>query len=317
MINRTIVRTRIIQILFAYYKDGDKTPLMAKKELLLRFTDSYCLYILLLSLMDELPRYAEQQMEDTIARARATHHAYVPNRRFIDNALSQQVFENRELRKFIDEYKLRWDAGLPLIADAYKKFVEAPYYKEYMSIEEPSFEDDKRLWRKIYSDLAQSEAFYTALEEMEIALDHANWCIDADWVITFVIKTIKRFNAEEGADQPLLPMFANEEELNFAKQLLDAALAHHEEYEQMIDSHLKNWDASRIAYMDRIILETALAEIIYFPEIALEVSFNEYIELAKEYSSEKSHIFVNGILNEILSELKREDKLLKAVSLKD
>lgn len=317
MINRTIVRTRIIQILFAYYKDGDKTPLMAKKELLLRFTDSYCLYILLLSLMDELPRYAEQQMEDTIARARATHRTFVPNRRFIDNKLSQQVFENRELRKFIDEYKLRWDAGLPLIADAYKKLVEAPYYKEYMAIEEPSFEDDKRLWRKIYSDLAQSEAFYTALEEMEIALDHANWCVDADWVITFVIKTIKRFNAEEGADQPLLPMFANEEELNFAKQLLDEALAHHEEYEQMIDSHLKNWDASRIAYMDRIILETALAEIIYFPEIALEVSFNEYIELAKEYSSEKSHIFVNGILNEILSELKREDKLLKAVSLKD
>lgn len=317
MINRTIVRTRIIQILFAYYKDGDKTPLTAKKELLLRFADSYCLYALLLSLMDELPRYAEQQMEDTITRARATHQTYVPNRRFIDNKLSQQVFENRKLRKVINENKLHWDAGIPLIADAYKRLVETPYYKEYMRLEEPSFEDDKRLWRKIYSDLTQSETFYTALEEMEIALDHANWCIDADWIVSFVIKTIKHFDAELGADQPLLPMFANEEELNFAKQLLDAALAHHNEYEQLIDSHLKNWDASRIAYMDRIILETALAEIIYFPEIALEVSFNEYIELAKEYSSEKSHIFVNGILNEILSKLKCENKLLKAVSLKD
>ena len=149
---------------------------------------------------------------------------------------------------------------------------------------------------------------------------------DADLKITFfnggygedwINNLAKRFEEANGADQPLLPMFDNESELDFAKQLLTAALDHHEEYEQMIDGHLKNWDASRIAYMDRIILEAALAEMINFPEIALEVSFNEYIELAKEYSSEKSHVFINGILNEILTELKRENKLLKAVNLKD
>lgn len=317
MISRTIVRTRIIQTLFAYFKDGDKTPLQAKKELMLSFTDSYSLYMMLLSLMDELPRYAEQQMEEASARARATHKEYAPNRKFIDNALSRQVFENRELRKFIEEYKLQWDAGMPLIADVYKRLMEAEYYKEYMAIEEPGWEDDKRLWRKIYGELIGNEVFYTALEELEIALDHANWGTDADWVISFVIKTIKHFDAELGANQPLLPMFENEEEVNFAKELLEVTIEHQKEFEQQIDSHLKNWDASRIAYMDRIILETALAEIMYFPQIALEVSFNEYIELAKEYSSEKSHIFVNGILDEILSELKRENKLIKAIHLKD
>ncbi len=318
MISRTIVRTRIIQTLFAYYKDGDKTPLTAKKELVNSFSDSYSLYMLLFSFMDELSRYADEQLADALSRARVTHRIYTPNRRFIDNAVSQQVFSLRALRAYLEENKLTWDAGAPFIAGVYKQLVEAPFYKEFMQLEAPGYEDAKRLWRKIYAEfLLNNEEFYTALEEMEIALDRTNWATDADWVISFVIKTLKRFDAENGADQPLLPMFENESELDFAKQLLSAALEHHEEYEQMIDGHLKNWDASRIAYMDRIILETALAEILNFPEIALEVSFNEYIELAKEYSSEKSHIFINGILNEILSELKRENKLLKAVSLKD
>ncbi len=318
MINRTIVRTRIIQTLFAYYKDGDKTPLTAKKELINSFSDSYSLYMLLLSLMDELPRYADEQLADAFSRARVMHQDFTPNRRFIDNKLSEQVFVNRALRAYIEEYKLRWDAGMPFIEKVYKQLQEAPFYKEYLKLEDPGYEDDKRLWRKIYSELLMNnEEFYTTLEEMEVVLDHTNWATDADWAISFVIKTIKRFDSALGADQPLLPMFENESELDFAKQLLVAALEHHEEYEQMIDGHLKNWDASRVAYMDRIIIEAALAEIINFPEIALEVSFNEYIELAKEYSSEKSHIFVNGILNEILSELKRGNKLLKAVSLRD
>lgn len=318
MISRTIVRTRIIQTLFAYYKDGDKTPLTAKKELINSFSDSYSLYMLLLSFMDELPRYADEQLADAVSRARVTHRTYTPNRKFIDNAVSQQVFSSRALRAYLEENKLRWDSGMSFIANFYKQLQKAPFYKEFMQLEAPSYEDAKALWRKIFAEiLLNNEELYTTLEEMEVVLDHTNWATDADWVISFIVKTLKRFEEANGADQPLLPMFDNESELDFAKQLLTAALDHHEEYEQMIDGHLKNWDASRIAYMDRIILEAALAEMINFPEIALEVSFNEYIELAKEYSSEKSHVFINGILNEILTELKRENKLLKAVNLKD
>lgn len=318
MISRTIVRTRIIQTLFAYYKDGDKTPLTAKKELINSFSDSYSLYMLLLSFMDELPRYADEQLADAVSRARVTHRTYTPNRKFIDNAVSQQVFSSRALRAYLEENKLRWDSGMSFIANFYKQLQKAPFYKEFMQLEAPCYEDAKGLWRKIFAEiLLNNEELYTTLEEMEVVLDHTNWATDADWVISFIVKTLKRFEEANGADQPLLPMFENESELDFAKQLLTAALDHHEEYEQMIDGHLKNWDASRIAYMDRIILEAALAEMINFPEIALEVSFNEYIELAKEYSSEKSHVFINGILNEILTELKRENKLLKAVNLKD
>ena len=136
-------------------------------------------------------------------------------------------------------------------------------------------------------------------------------------VISYVFKTIKRFTEESGKDQSLLEMFNSEEELTFAKDLLQKAIAGRDEYMELIDRHLKNWDLGRVAYMDIIILQTALAEIIEFPSIALQVSMNEYLELTKEYSTDKSSAFVNGMLNSIVDELKSENKLVKAVVLEE
>lgn len=317
MINRTTVRTRVMQTLFAYYTEGDKTPLTAKKELLRSFSDSYSLYMLLLDYINEFTRYADDQIAQTRARAKATHANYQPNMRLVENTFAQQVFENRTLRNYIEQEKLSWNMGMLAVEDVYRKLQDAPFYKEYLALEETNYEEDKKLWRKIFTDLLMgNEAFYTALEELELALDTANWTIDADYIISFVVKTIKRFKEQEGADQALLPMFDNEQEVEFATRLLQTSIDHHDEYAAMIDAHLKNWDASRIALMDRILLTAALAEIINFPDIALDVSFNEYIELSKEYSSDKSYIFINGILNEIIRDLKRDNKLLKAVLLK-
>ena len=151
---------------------------------------------------------------------------------------------------------------------------------------------------------------------MELVLDKANWVTDADIVLSYVVKTIKRFTLESTPETPLLEMFDHEDELAFATTLLEKALVGHAEYEQLIDSHLKGWEADRIAYMDRIILEVALAEIIEFPEIAITVSLNEYIELAKEYSGDKNYMFINGILTEIMRDLKNSGKLFKAETLK-
>jgi N utilization substance protein B len=148
---------------------------------------------------------------------------------------------------------------------------------------------------------------------MEVVLDRQNWTVDMDLVLSFVIKTIKRLDQETGADQDILPMFTNEDELQFAKDLLRYAIEEKPRYEALIDSHLRNWDAQRIAYMDRIILQTALAEIFHFPDIALQVSLNEYIELSKEYSSDKSYTFINGVLTEILRDERRQGTLTKAL----
>ena len=317
MINRTMVRTRVVQTLFAYYKDGDKTPGTARKELRKSFADTYDLYFMLLDFMNELTAYAQQQLEEQSARARATHASWVPNKRFVQNRFAQQIFDNRALRARMAEQNLSWDAGIPAVHEVYKQLVESDFYKQYMEADACTYEDDKRVWRLIYQNLlVDNDALSDALDEMEVVLDKSNWTVDADIVISYVIKTIKRFKEDSTPETPLLEMFDSEEELTFATQLLEFALADHAKSEERINSHLKGWDADRIAYMDRVLVETALAEIIHFDDIALTVSMNEYIELAKTYSGDKSYMFINGILTEIIRDLRNEGDMFKALTLK-
>jgi len=317
MINRTMVRTRVVQTLFAYYQNPDKTSISARKELNKSFADTYDLYFVLLDFVNELTAYAQKQLEEQKTRARATHAEWTPNRRFTQNRLAQQLFDNRALRARIQEQRLVWDSGMSAVSEIYRQLTESDFYREYMAAEKCTYEDDKRVWRQIYQHLLiGSEALHEALDEMEVTLDKANWTVDADIVISYVIKTIKRFTEDSDAGTPLLEMFDDESELQFATTLLEQALAHHAENEELINSHLKGWDADRIAYMDRIIIETALAEILNFEEIPLTVSLNEYIELAKEYSGEKSYMFINGILTEVLRDMKYNGSFGKALAVK-
>ena len=317
MINRTMVRTRVVQTLFAFYKDSDKTLLTARKELNKSFADTYDLYFILLDFANELTAYAQRQLEDQKARAKATHSDWQPNRRFVQNRLAQQLFDNRALRARMQEQQLSWDSGMQAVSETYKRLIESDYYRKYMDAEECTYDDDKRLWRQIYQHLlADNETLYDALDEMELVLDKSNWTIDVETVLSYVIKTIKRFSEDSTPETPLLEMFDNEAEVRFATTLLEKAIQNHEQYEQLVNSHLKGWDADRIADMDRVILETALAEITEFEEIALTVSMNEYIELAKMYSGDKSYMFINGILTEILRDMKQQGTLFKALSVK-
>lgn len=313
MINRTMVRTRVIQTLFAYYKTEGATLLSARKQLQKSFADTYDLYFMLLAFANELTAYAQQQLVEQMGRARATHSNWTPNRRFVQNKLAQQLFDNRALRARIESQRLVWDMGMTAVSEVYRQLQESDFFVQYMEAPTCTYEDDKRLWRQIYQRLLTgSEALNDALEEMEVSLDKANWTTDADIVISYIIKTIKRFREDSTPDTPLLEMFDNEDELQFGLRLITKAIDNHAKYEELINSHLKGWDADRIAYMDRILIETALAEIEEFPEIAITVSLNEYIELAKTYSGDKSHLFINGILNEILHDL----KIFKAETLK-
>lgn len=314
MINRTLVRTKVLQTLFAYYKDGDKTPLTARKELLKSFSSTYSLYMALLALSDELVTYAEEQIAENKQRASILHQEYVPNYRFVHNRLSQVLFNNRRLRNHIEENRLRWDTGMNGVIAIYKQLVQTPFYQEYMQLESPTFEDDKVLWRKIYGNLLiNNEHLHSALEEMEVSLDHQGWTTDMDQILTYVVKTIKQCKEELGDDQVLLEMFTSEDELGFGKDLLRLTIEHAEEYKELIAKSLRNWDAERVAYMDQIILLVAITEIVNFNNIALEVSMNEYIELSKEYSSDKSYQFINGVLNNVVNELRKNDILFKVI----
>ena len=316
MINRTLIRIKVVQTLFSHLRNEEALSSEARKQLLRNFTDTYDLYMLLLDFANALTLYADEQLQERIARSQATHTPFTPNRRFIQNRFAEQLFTNRRLRRELDERHLSWEAGQSAVKAVYLSLVATDWYKQYMEQAECTYEDDKRIWRKIYSELMPgNEAVLSALEEMELELDHFTWITDLDFVLSYVVKSVRRFREEEGADQALLEMFDSEEDLEFATSLLMHAINHREEYNQLIDANLKNWDPERVALMDRIILLVALAEIMNYPEIALQISLNEYIEIAKEYSGDKNYFFINGILDGIIRQLKREDKLLKAIEL--
>lgn len=314
MINRTLVRTKVVQTLFAMHSGSDHTALSARKTLLNKFSSTYSLYMMMLSFADELTTYAEEQISENKKRAAVLHQTYKANTNFVNNRVAQQLFNNRRLRNYMENEHLRWDTGMSAIEATYKALLDAPFYKEFMSLKAPTYEEEKTLWRKIYSQLLlESEDLCSALEEMEVALDHEGWTTDIDMVITYVVKTIKRFKETDTDELPLLEMFAGEQELNFAKELLQYSIDQAEENKVLIANALRNWEADRVAYMDQIILLVALAEIRNCNEIALEISMNEYIELAKEYSSDKSYVFINGVLNRVVNDLRAENKLFKVV----
>lgn len=312
MINRTLVRTKVVQTLFAHYSGSDNSSLTARKMLMSKFSSTYSLYIMMLSFADELTTYAEEQINLNQKRAIVLHQTYNANRNFVNNRLAQQIFNNRRIRNYMDNEHLRWDMGMTAIEDIYKQLLETTFYKEFMALNNPTYEEEKALWRKIYTQLLlNNESLQSALDEMEVALDQEGWVIDIDMVITYVIKTIKRCKEEDTDTLPLLEMFGSEEELAFAKNLLQWSIEYAEENKCLIAKSLQNWEADRIAYMDLIILLVAIAEIRQCNEIALEISMNEYIEIAKEYSSDKSYIFINGVLNRIVQDLRAENKIFK------
>ena len=313
MITRTLSRAKIVQILFAYYKNEGKTMLMVEKELLFSLQKTYDLYHFLLQLAVEITNYAEERIDFAKNKLLPTAEELNPNTRFIDNAFVRQLDTNTQLRDYIANNKISWGEHEDIVKDIYSNIVESTYYDDYMTSEENDYQKDKQLWRKIFDKIVlNNETLNDTLEEMSIY-----WVNDIEIVESFVVKTIKRFEEGEGADQKLLPMFNGDDDLQFAKKLLSQSIKNGEEYHALINEHIKNWEFDRLAYMDTIIMQTALAELLSFPTIPISVTLNEYIDIAKGFSTEKSAQFINGVLDKVVDLLKKENKLIKAVLLSD
>ena len=176
-----------------------------------------------------------------------------------------------------------------------------------MASETSSYEEDKELWRKLY------KAFIFDNEELDALLEDISlyWNDDKAIVDTFVVKTIKRFKEENGAEQELLPEYKDDEDIEYAHKLFRASIQNAEEYRRLMSDNSKNWDMNRLAFMDVIIMQTAIAEVLTFPQIPVNVSINEYVEIAKYYSTPKSGAFINGLLDTIIKNLKKDNRISK------
>ena len=308
MINRVLIRLKVIQVIYAYYQNGGKNLEAAEKELFFSLSKAYDLYNYLLLLMVEVTRFADRRIDNRRHKLRPTYEDLNPNTRFIDNAFMAQLAQNKQLEAFVGNLKRTWDDEGDFVKHLFEKIEQTKAYQEYMAQETLTYEDDRELWRKLYrSTIAQNDTIDEILEEQSLY-----WNDDKAIVDTFVLKTIKRFDPENGADQELMPEYRDDEDKEFARKLLRSAITNADAYRKLMENNAKNWDMERFAFMDILIMQVALAEIFAFPSIPVSVSLNEYVEIAKMYSTPKSGSFINGMLDSIVNQLKSENKLNKA-----
>jgi N utilization substance protein B len=313
MINREILRTKVVQTLYSYHKGNTITHAMAEKELFHSIERTYDLYYQLLQLSVELTNHAASRIENKRNKLRPTDEDLHPNTRFIDNTFIKQLSENVQFDEYLSKNKLSWVNYPEIIKSLFEDIETSDFYREYMESDKVGYEEDKNIWKKIFKKIIlESEELDNAVEEQSIY-----WVDDVEIVLSFVVKTIKRFEQENGARQPLLAMFKDDEDAEFARKLLVGTLKNGPEYRELIDKNTRNWDLDRIAFMDILIMEVALSEIMDFPTIPVNVTLNEYIEIAKKYSTVKSGTFINGVLDNIIGQLKTENKLVKVKTFTD
>ena len=296
-----------MQILYAYYSSEDKSLSKTEKELFFCIHKSYDLYHYLMALVIDVANYAEKRIDIKKKKLQPTDEDLHPNTKFTSNLLIQQLRTNRQLNAYIDQKKLSWGNNPELIKELYLIMVESDVYKNYMADENRSYLDDRKFIERLFNKvILLTEDLYIVLEEQSIF-----WNDDVDFVISMIIKTIKKFNEFSDSDNKLMPLYKDDEDRDFTKNLLRKSIINHDELRELIKLHSKNWDVERIAFMDILIMQLAIAEFIYFPSIPTKVSMNEYIELSKFYSTEKSRNFINGILDKTLKDLKNSNKINK------
>ena len=307
MINRVLIRLKIVQIIYAYYQNGGKNLDTAEKELFFSLSKAYDLYNYLLLLMVEVTKQANKKLNAAKNKLIPTKEELFPNTKFVENRFIAQLEVNKQLLDLAGNQKKTWENEADFVKSLCEQIMESDIYKEYMASETSSYEEDREVWRKIYKKIIFNNA------ELDQVLEDQSlyWNDDKEIVDTFVLKTIKRFEEKNGAKQELLPEFKDDEDQDFARRLFRRAILNSDYYRHLISENTKNWDLDRVAFMDVIIMQIALAEVLSFPNIPVSVSLNEYVEIAKLYSTPKSGGFINGTLDGIVNQLKKENKLTK------
>ncbi|MDE6095774.1 MAG: transcription antitermination protein NusB [Muribaculaceae bacterium] len=268
------------------------------------------LYFRLLLLPVELVNLRRDQIDDNRNKYVPTEEDLNPNMRFVDNELVAAISEDKDVLEYVEENKLSWIAeDRQLLESLLSAVMESEVYRDYMRFPATDFQTDCDFWRDIFKYvILNNETFLDALETKSVF-----WNDDLDIISTFVIKTIRRFEEGCPGNRPVLPMYKDEEDAQFGMRLFSDVVKNKDVYRRYIDDSVmtEKWDSERLAFMDVVITMTALSEIINFPKIPLVVSINEYIELAKSYSTSKSGAFVNGLLYSISNRLREEGKIHK------
>lgn len=306
MINRELIRIKVVQLTYAYYQNGNNNVETAEKELLFSLSKAFHLYNYLLALIVAVTKEARRIHEIELVRVHR-EGGDEPSTRFINNRFALQLEDNIQLREFLEAQKMNWDVDFDFVRELFHQIQQSSVYLEYLTSDVDSYEADKEVWRKLYKMFIQEN------DDIDAVLEGHSlyWNDDKETVDTFVIKTIKRFDPANGAEQALLPEYKDEEDRDFAIKLFRATIMNADTYQRYMADASLNWDFKRLAYMDIVLMQIALAEMMSFPGIPINVTINEYVDLAKLYSTPRSGGYINGMLDSIARYLIGHKKLFK------
>ena len=307
MINRTLIRLKIVQLIYSFYQNGGKDIKTAEKELMFSLSKAYDLYNYLLLLLVELTKYESEQIEQQEELNKIAHKEEAVSHRFVNNRFIKQLADNKQLLEYVDSQKRTWLNDADYLKKLLADIKASDTYADYMVNEVDDYSTDREFWRKIYkSIIMKDDRLSEVLEDKSLY-----WNDDREIVDTFVLKTIKRFEEENKENQELLPEYKDEEDREFAVKLFRTTILNDEDHRRLIAQCVKNWEFDRLAFMDVVIMQIAIAEILGFVQIPTVVSINEYVDIAKYYSTPKSAAYVNGILDAVVKRLKREKLIIK------
>jgi N utilization substance protein B len=293
-----------MQMIYANTQQGETEYSKIENELYRSITKAHELYHFILLLPVALQRHAAKRIENGKSKLRPSKEELDPNMKFVNNKLVLQLANNNMLSDFSAKGGLSWYDEDDLLKSVYARFCNNDLYKEYMSTRVGTYEEDKAfIIRFMTKELPAYAFFFDGLEGINIY-----WNDEIEFVISMAIKTLKQFT--EGNDQvELMPLFKDADDEDFVKTLLRKTLSTADDTFELIKTFSRNWDPDRVAAMDVLLIQLATAEMMSFKEIPIRVTLNEYIELSKYYSTNKSSIFINGLLEKIVRYMVEAKKL--------
>ena len=310
MLNRRHLRIKVLQVLYAFFQTEDEDILKSEKLLLSSIDRMYDLYLYFLLTLEDVHQFSAQRIEDRLKKVRPSEEDLAPNRKFVNNPVINHLISNKDLRRKAEERKVNWVGVVEndIMKKLFLHIVESEVYLSYMAAEENSFELDRQFVADLFKkEIANFELIHDYFENKNIF-----WIDDIDLMCSMVLKTIKTVESSDDDKKPILALHKDEEdELTFVKTLIRKTFQMDEVNTQIIDELTKNWEIDRIAKMDIILLKMAITELKVLSSIPKKVTLNEYIEISKFYSTPKSQVFINGILDKAISLLEDRGELKK------
>jgi len=313
MLNRRYLRTKVMQALYAFFQSDDDRMDIAERNLIKSIEKLYELYIYQLSIFVELVNFAKLRMEENKLKHIPSAEDLNPNSRFIENRFIKQLESNKNFQLHFNQLKINWSEEQDMFRSIYQKIIESKTFNDYMNAEATSYEADKKIIISILRKfIISDESLQNYFEDKNIY-----WADDYLTVSMMVLKTIDSFTEADGEFFALPELYKNadrnnaDDDKNFVIDLFRKTIINADKYEKLISDKTTNWELERIAVVDNILIKMALVELLEFPSIPIKVTLNEYIEISKGYSSDKSKIFINGVLDKLIDDLKADKSLRK------